>query len=80
MVAAHQQTSLSMIEEQVSMFQRRFEEEVHLRTNFTRLLLDQVDTFKQDTLDAITRERTERESEDHNLQISLYELTGVDDV
>merc|ERR1712196_109968 len=43
--------------------------------------------FKEDTLDAIIQERTKRESEDHNLQVSLNELrekgtpfkTGIDD-
>merc|ERR1712137_1059478 len=73
-VSAQRQTLLSKIEEQASVFRQDLDEEIHLRSKCITNLTDQVGMHKQDTFDALTQEGTERESEDHSLQVSLNEL------
>jgi len=62
------------IEDQASVFRQNLDKEIHLRSDCITNLTDQVDMYKQDTFNALTQEGTERESETHNLQVSLNEL------
>jgi len=64
----------SKIDDFASAFRRDFDEEVQIRGTSLRSLKDTIELNHKDTKKAITLETTDRESEDHILQIGLHEL------
>merc|ERR1712137_222395 len=64
----------SKIDDFASEFRRDFDQEVHIRGTSLKSLKDTIEQNHRDTKNLITLETTDRESEDHILQIGLNEL------
>jgi len=80
LISAESQGLLSKMEELANVFRLNLDEEVQLRHECMANLRDEFGIHKKQTFDALTLEVTERESENHSLQVSLNEFRDKADM